>query len=227
MPRVTGLKEGISFTTVMFDDIFHVGRKEKGNHLVIPDKDISKRHVTFKKINNRFYIIDRGAAKGVFLGDKRVKAKKIQDGEHYTISPMYALEIEMESIGLQEEDEVESEDEFSTIIPVQSARLVVTDGPIIGKRFQLDQDLIVIGRHNCSDILLQDDDPEVASGFSRQHAEVRKEGEHYILEVLSENGLVYEGMKYNEGHELALEHNNSFTIGSITFRFENPNKVLE
>lgn len=226
MPRITALKEGISFTNIMFDDICHIGRKEQGNHLVIPDKEIAKRHVTLRNINNRYFIIDRGAPKGIFLDDKRVKAKKLADGEHYRISPIYSIEIEMEGIGITDGDEFADDDEFATFIPVQTARLVVVEGPMVGKKFQLDQDLIVIGRHKCSDILLQDDDPEIAAGFSRQHAEIQKNNEDYFLEVLSENGVVMEGMKYGDGYQQQLEHNNTFTIGSITFRFENPNKVL-
>lgn len=227
MPKITAMKEGVSFSTIMFDTVFHIGRKENGNQLVIPDKEIAKRHVTLKEINGRFYIIDRGAPKGVFLDEKRVKAKKILDGEHYILSPSYSIEIEMESNAFREEEgDIEQEDEFATMIPVQTARLVVTDGPMLGKRFQLDQDLVVIGRHKCSDILLHDDDPEIAAGFSRQHAEVMHEGEEYTLEVLSENGLVLEGMKYEEGAQFSLKHNISFTIGSVTFRFENPAKVL-
>ncbi|MFC1850427.1 FHA domain-containing protein [candidate division CSSED10-310 bacterium] len=226
MPKVIGLKEGISFTSLDFEDICHIGRKETGNHMVIPDKEIAKRHVTLRKINNRYYIIDRGSPKGIFLDDKRVKAKKINDGEYYKISTIYSLEVEMEQLGISDDDEFEDEDEFSTIIPVQTAKIVVVEGPMAGKKFQLDQDLMIIGRHKCSDVLLQDDDPEIAAGFSRQHAEIRKVEDDFLLDVLSENGIVFEGMRYGEGFEKKLEHNHSFTIGSITFRFENPSKVL-
>lgn len=226
MPKITALKEGISFTILEFEEVCHIGRKKEGNHLVIPDKEIAKRHVSFRKINNKYYIIDRGAPKGIFLDDKRVKAKKIEHGDHYLISPIYSLEIEMAGMSALEDNDIDDEDEFATYIPMQSARLVVTEGPLIGKKFQLDQDLVILGRHNCSDILLNDDDPEIAAGFSRQHAEIRKENDDYILEVLSENGVVIEGMRYGDGHTTMLEHNNTFTIGSITFRFENPSKVL-
>ena len=226
MPKIIAMKEGISFTNFDFDVICHIGQKPKGNHLVINDKEIAKRHLTFREIKGRHYIIDRGAPKGIFLADKRVKAKKIQDKEIYQISPLYSLEIEMESFALEYDQDIDDDDEFSTIIPGQTAHLVVIDGPMLGNKFQLDQDLIIIGRHKCSDILLQDSDPEIEAGFSRQHVEIRKEEEEFILEVLSENGIVMEGMKYDEGYEYSLKHNNSFTIGSITFRFENPSKVL-
>jgi pSer/pThr/pTyr-binding forkhead associated (FHA) protein len=226
MPKIIAMKEGISFTTIDFDNICHIGQKPKGNHLVIPDKEIAKRHVTFREINGRYYIIDRGAPKGIFLNDQRIKAKKIQDEEVYQISPLYSVEIEMESFALEYGEDIDDDDEFSTIIPVQTARLVVVEGSMLGKKYQLDQDLMIIGRHKCSDILLQESDPEIAAGFSRQHVEIRKEEDKFILEVLSDNGIVMEGMKYDEGYEYSLKHNNSFTIGSITFRFENPSKVL-
>ncbi|MBN2381619.1 FHA domain-containing protein [bacterium] len=226
MPKITALKEGISFATLDFDDILHIGQKERGNHLVINDKEIAKRHATLRLLNNRYYIIDRGAPKGIFLDDKRVKAKKIVDGELYQLSPRFSIEIEMETLTSTLDDELAEEDEFSTIIPVHNAHLVVVEGPMLGRKFQLDQDLIIIGRHKCSDILLQDDDPEIEAGYSRQHVEIHKQDEEFILEVLSENGIVMEGMKYDEGYEYCLKHNNAFTIGSITFRFENPQKVL-
>jgi hypothetical protein len=54
--------------------------------------------------------------------------------------------------------------------------LVIRKGPDAGMRFTLDKPFITIGRHPESDIFLDD------ITVSRRHAEIRKEGEGYVIE---------------------------------------------
>lgn len=77
--------------------------------------------------------------------------------------------------------EPEVEEEESEITPPVSApakgtaMLVIKKGPDAGMNFTLQSEVTVIGRHPESDIFLDD------ITVSRRHAEIRKEGEGYVI----------------------------------------------
>ena len=68
-------------------------------------------------------------------------------------------------------------------LPTGSAMLVVQKGPSAGSRFLLDQDEVTAGRHNDSEIFLDD------VTVSRQHAEFHRNGDTFtVSDVGSLNG---------------------------------------
>ena len=68
-------------------------------------------------------------------------------------------------------------------LPSGSAMLVVQKGPSAGSRFLLDQDEVTAGRHNDSEIFLDD------VTVSRRHAEFHRTGETFtVSDVGSLNG---------------------------------------
>lgn len=77
------------------------------------------------------------------------------------------------------EPEVEEEEEEITLPPHPlekgSALLVIKKGPDAGMSFTIDRDRITIGRHPECDIFLDD------ITVSRRHAEIRREGERFVL----------------------------------------------
>jgi len=80
---------------------------------------------------------------------------------------------------------------------------VVTVG---GRRHELDGDRAVIGRSKDCDIQISD--PNV----SRRHAEIRREGDSFVLVDLdSTNGIEVDGRRVKR---LELEDGSRFTIGS-------------
>ncbi len=82
---------------------------------------------------------------------------------------------------------------------------------ISGRRHELDGDRTVIGRSRDCDI--QVSDPNV----SRRHAEVRREGESYVLHDLdSTNGVEVGGKRVKR---LELSEGSRFTIGSTEIVF--------
>ncbi|OZM72056.1 peptide-binding protein [Amycolatopsis antarctica] len=68
-----------------------------------------------------------------------------------------------------------AEPEVPVSLPVTSAALVVTRGPLQGERFELTAGRASLGRHPECDIVLDD------STVSRRHAEVREEGGGYVI----------------------------------------------
>lgn len=77
--------------------------------------------------------------------------------------------------------EPEAEEEEIEITPPEEplakgkAMLIIKKGPDAGMNFTLDRDLIVIGRHPESDIFLDD------ITVSRRHAEIRREGDSFVI----------------------------------------------
>lgn len=73
-------------------------------------------------------------------------------------------------------------------LPVGSALLVAHEGPNMGARFLLDQEVISVGRHPDADIFLDD------VTVSRAHARFQREGEGFRLtDAGSLNGTYVNG----------------------------------
>ena len=72
--------------------------------------------------------------------------------------------------------EVETSEEahINELQPGQSV-LVVRRGPAAGTKYTLEKDLVTVGRHPQSDIFLND------ITVSRRHAELRREGQNYLV----------------------------------------------
>ncbi len=72
--------------------------------------------------------------------------------------------------------EVETSEEahINELAPGQSV-LIVRRGPAAGTKYTLEKDLVTVGRHPQSDIFLND------ITVSRRHAEVRKDGDGYLV----------------------------------------------
>ncbi len=76
------------------------------------------------------------------------------------------------------EPEVEEEVEVATSIPAPArgtAILIIKKGPDAGMNFTLEGEVTVIGRHPESDIFLDD------ITVSRRHAEIRREGDDFVI----------------------------------------------
>jgi pSer/pThr/pTyr-binding forkhead associated (FHA) protein len=101
----------------------------------------------------------------------------VEAAETATISDADVVE---EPAGLSEADAAAIES-----LPAGSAMLLVLRGPSAGSRFLLDTDLVTAGRHQDSDVFLDD------VTVSRRHAEFRRQpdaGAYQVIDVGSLNG---------------------------------------
>lgn len=89
--------------------------------------------------------------------------------------------------------------------------LLLRSGPQAGSWFALDKDVVTVGRHPDSDVFLND------VTVSRRHAEIRREGDAYVLyDAGSLNGTYVD----HERHERApLHHGAEIQIGRFRFTF--------
>lgn len=83
-----------------------------------------------------------------------------------------------------------------------------------GRTWPLSKDTVVIGRMETCDVIV--DDPSV----SRRHAEVRREGDEWVLADLgATNGCEINGKRVNRHR---LTHGDRVTLGETTFEFRRP-----
>jgi hypothetical protein len=91
-----------------------------------------------------------------------------------------------------------------SLFPPELGILLVQHGPKSGSRYVLDQPIVTAGRHPHSDIFLDD------VTVSRRHAEIRREGDTYVVrDVGSLNGTyvnrrLVESTRLEDGDELQI-----------------------
>lgn len=92
-------------------------------------------------------------------------------------SPMGTVEAEATATFTPIEMEKEEEAHLAELRPGEAC-LIVRRGPAAGTKYTLGSDLVTVGRHQQSDIFLND------ITVSRRHAEVRRDGSKYLVSDL-------------------------------------------
>lgn len=99
----------------------------------------------------------------------------------------------------------------STTTRVSAATLMVRSGPQAGERFSLAGDVTRLGRHPDSDISLDD------ISVSRRHAEIRHDGDEYVLrDVGSLNGTYVNQRRVDS---VVLQQGDEILIGRFRLLF--------
>jgi hypothetical protein len=104
---------------------------------------------------------------------------------------------------LQEHDNSEED--------VMSGKLIVLQGPDLGREDLVNDDQAIIGRGAASDIVLYDDQ------ISRRHAELRNEGGiWYVRDLQSSNGTFVNDRRLAPGERVALRPEDRVRLGAQT-----------
>jgi pSer/pThr/pTyr-binding forkhead associated (FHA) protein len=102
-------------------------------------------------------------------------------------------------------------DPGSTATRVSAATLMVRSGPQAGDRFTLQHDVTRLGRHPESDISLDD------ISVSRRHAEIRHDGDEYVLrDVGSLNGTYVNQRRVDS---VVLQQGDEILVGRFRLLF--------
>lgn len=110
--------------------------------------------------------------------------------------PMGTVEAESTATFSAIEAEADEEAQLAELEPGQAC-LIVRRGPAAGTKFQLDRDVIGLGRHKESDIFLND------ITVSRRHAELRREDNTYLVTDLGSLNGTYVNRERVDKSELA------------------------
>lgn len=101
--------------------------------------------------------------------------------------------------------------ELSVVLAPDTGLLVITRGPDAGNRLLLDADVVTVGRHPDSGIVLED------VTVSRRHAEIlRRRGAFMLRDVGSLNGTYVNGESVERA---ALSSGDELRIGIYVFAF--------
>ena len=101
------------------------------------------------------------------------------------------------------------------------ARLVCLTGPQTGKEFDLDADLVGVGRAVDAGVRLED------QFASRQHAEIRRIDDAYqVRDLASKNGVLVDGQRLPSGGAAWLSDGMEVQFASTRFRFFDPSATV-
>jgi hypothetical protein len=101
------------------------------------------------------------------------------------------------------------------------AKLVCLSGPQAGKEYELNKEIISIGRANNCDVVLDD------QYASRQHAEIRWiESVYQVHDLQSKNGVLVDGVRLALGATAWLQDGSELQFASTRFRFQDPSATL-
>lgn len=64
---------------------FIIGRGAKSSDLAIRDGNISRKHAAVVRRAGAYYIKDLGSTNGIDFGGERIEARKIEEGDVYSI----------------------------------------------------------------------------------------------------------------------------------------------
>ncbi|MBU0495729.1 MAG: FHA domain-containing protein [Chloroflexi bacterium] len=93
-----------------------------------------------------------------------------------------------------------------------SAFLVIQAGGSVGKEFPFNKDTITIGRSLDNDVILDDEQ------VSRHHANIRRQGDQYVLtDLASANGTYVDRRRISEPH--VLRPGDMIQTGSLVLEF--------
>ena len=92
------------------------------------------------------------------------------------------------------------------------ALLQASGGATDGQTWSLDRERIILGRHPDCDVVLE------AAAVSRQHAQIIRDGDNFLLEDLhSRNGTIVNGERLQDRH--LLHDGDRLRIGDLAFTF--------
>ncbi|MBL8601724.1 MAG: FHA domain-containing protein [Myxococcales bacterium] len=203
----------------------------RGAHVDVrlPSRAVSDKHAVLTLDGAEAALVDEGSTNGTRVNGvliPRGRRKALKSGDVIGIGP-YALVVQVVTAM---PDPPERTASLARKLLVDTLRavgsdtappqLVLASTRRAGKSWTLEPDKrrVVIGRGEGCEVLLEDRD------CSRQHAEIFRDGEGYLLRDLgSKNGLEFGGRAVNERR---LRHNDQFVVGKTTLRFHDPTEEL-
>ncbi len=101
------------------------------------------------------------------------------------------------------------------------AKIVCLNGPRAGVEYELNQELMIVGRSMDADITLED------QFASRRHAEIRRiDNAYQVHDLGSKNGVSVNGRRLSEGATAWLDDGTELQLASTHFRFQDPSATL-
>lgn len=199
--------EGKTTVVPLVRDEITIGRKE-GNTIRLTERNVSRRHARLRKANGVYVIEDLNSYNGVKINGRRIEGERpLAEGDQITIGD-YTLALQSDaSAGV----EAPAAGGAPAAGPVPPARLVMLTPPAPGAEFALTRSGMRIGRAEDLDVWVNH------RSISREHAEVRLEGELIkVVDLGSANGVRLNG---EDVREATLSSGDVLELGQVRFRY--------
>lgn len=203
--------------------IFHVtgnlctlGRAP-GNTLVLDTSTVDETHARLIQHDGRLFLQDNKSRIGSFVNGKKVKYKELRPGDVITIGNVHFDIVELEDTHLAS-TRIPALPQPSASHTAADWRLVSDSSWLAGKVFELKDAGTILGRGKDCDIVIP------GNHLSRNHAVIRKKGDHLILKDLqSSNGSFVNEMRV-EGEQV-VRAGDRLRFDVYSFRVQGPTSV--
>lgn len=192
------------------------------NDIPLSDGRISRMHARLECSRNTCTLVDMGSSNGTFVNGQRVEQALLQPGDVISLGGLrlrYDLAPAIEELGLTVIDREADLDKAldQEVLPfaineTSQPRLVVMTPQRTWEVALGDVDALSIGRVDSNQIVLEH------AKVSRQHAEVQRKGNLFILRDLGSTNGTWHGDTRLE--QLILQDGDEFKIGEATLVFK-------
>ena len=204
--------------------------RDKVCEVVLNDQVVSRRHAQIVREGALYFLEDIGSSYGTRINGSALPANEkrlLKNGDVIAIGP-YDVTFDRIADVVPDDNEKTSfvakrvvKDALRGLAAGVNPFLRVMNGPLEGTRYELgDAQEVVIGREECVDILLDNDDL-----VSRRHVKIRRDWSGTTIEDLgSRNGIKVNRKTFTSG---PLKDRDEIEVGSTRFLFLDPSEVRE
>jgi pSer/pThr/pTyr-binding forkhead associated (FHA) protein len=234
--------EGKTTVVPLIRDEITIGRKE-GNTIRLTERNVSRRHAKILKVNGSVYVEDLQSHTGIKVNGTRINGRsavgegdRIQIGDYHLALQPDHLENSQDGATAplgeeaaaafahsEEDTAIKSaaayaptrlQPQLEVKAPESPARVAVVSTNFAGREFTLGKPVMVIGRTEDNDIVLDH------RSISRHHAQLVQENGHYhIVDLQSANGVRVNGEDYGK---VELRKGDQIDLGHVRLRFVAP-----
>jgi pSer/pThr/pTyr-binding forkhead associated (FHA) protein len=205
--------EGASTVVPLLRDEVTIGRKD-GNTIRLTERNISRRHVQLIRVGGVYKLRDLDSYNGVLVNGRRVEGESdLNAGDQIQLGD-YTIVVEEEAAASRTPPPPEPS-VLSSRRPAVPARLVMLTQPALGAEFVLPTDRSArLGRSDEVDC------PINHRSVSREHAEIKADGDSFLIEDLgSANGVTVNGRAVKTKE---LSSGDIIELGQVVFRYVGP-----
>jgi pSer/pThr/pTyr-binding forkhead associated (FHA) protein/tetratricopeptide (TPR) repeat protein len=221
--------EGRTTSVPLLRDEVTIGRKE-GNTIRLTERNVSRRHARLIKKNGQI-VVDDLSRYGTRINGRRITEPTVLEAGDSVVIGDYSISLDVEGVAEGGDSGAARGDSTSLVNAVGDGaatsggspseggrpRLVALTTDLAGTEFAIDDDSVVLGRTDDSDIVIDH------RSISRQHARISFENGSWMLaDAGSSNGIKVNGEEYKQ---TALRKGDIIELGHVKLRFVAPGEA--
>jgi pSer/pThr/pTyr-binding forkhead associated (FHA) protein/tetratricopeptide (TPR) repeat protein len=221
--------EGRTTSVPLLRDEVTIGRKE-GNTIRLTERNVSRRHARLIKKNGQI-VVDDLSRYGTRINGRRITEPTVLEAGDSVVIGDYSISLDFEGVPEGDGGDGAPRGDSTSLVnavgdgqsggssgadgsPEGRPRLVALTTDLAGTEFEIDDDDVVLGRTDDSNIVIDH------RSISRQHARISLENGTWMLaDAGSSNGIKVNGEEYRQ---TALRKGDIIELGHVKLRFVAP-----